>query len=271
MATERADAALVARRYRLALRGRYAGGAGGRRGRGVGAGMDFHDFRDYALGDDLRHLDWRGLARSDQLRVRVFEPEVAPDGELLLDVSASMASTPAKAAALHDLAAMCTEWVRGEGGRVRWVELGGGELEPGAALLLAGGRAPSAPLAPLRPRGVRVVISDFLAEGDPGAWLRAVAATAGRLVVLQLLDPWELEPTGDGAVQLRDCEDGSQLELELDAAALRAYRERLQRLCDSVRGVVQQCGGAFAVTAAASPDAMCRDRLLPAGILEPRP
>ncbi|MCP5089094.1 MAG: DUF58 domain-containing protein, partial [Rhodobacteraceae bacterium] len=40
--------------------------------------MEFHDRRRYEAGDDVRHIDWRVLARTDELLVRVHREEVVP-------------------------------------------------------------------------------------------------------------------------------------------------------------------------------------------------
>lgn len=263
--------AAVAPRYRLRRGGRFRGGLGGRRGLGAGGGQDFVDFRDYAPGDDLRHLDWRGFARSDQLRVRLFEQETAPAGDVLVDLSASMAATEPKRRALGDLARLFAAWIAGEGGAPRWLALGGGAVPDPEAAECAGAMGLAVPRVPLRARGVRVVLSDCLDPGDLAAALRRLAVGAARFVVVQLLDPWERDPAAGGATTLHDCESGQRLELQLDARTVAAYRQRLLRLQASVRAVTAGLGGAFAEVLAAPPDEMCRRHLLPAGIVEPRP
>ncbi len=86
-----AEVAEAVARYRLDLGAqRFRGRAGDRRGHGVGSSQEFFDFRDYVPGDDLRHLDWRGYARTEQLRIRLHQEEVAPHVDVLLDTSASM-------------------------------------------------------------------------------------------------------------------------------------------------------------------------------------
>ena len=50
----------------LALRMRHpaAGGSGGlRRSRALGSSVEFSDFREYAVGDDIRRMDWNAYAR----------------------------------------------------------------------------------------------------------------------------------------------------------------------------------------------------------------
>lgn len=59
--------------------------------RRAGVGLQHLDHRDYAPGDEVRHIDWRQTARQRRPIVRRFESESASDWTLLLDASSSMA------------------------------------------------------------------------------------------------------------------------------------------------------------------------------------
>src|SRR5262245_33146188 len=61
-----------------------------RRTKKTGSGVEFADHRNYAVGDDLRYLDWSVYGRLDKLLLRLFEEEEDLHIYLLLDVSASM-------------------------------------------------------------------------------------------------------------------------------------------------------------------------------------
>ena len=56
-----------------------------------GQSVEFLQHREYALGDDLRHVDWKVWARQDRLYVKQFEEETNLRSHLLVDVSKSMA------------------------------------------------------------------------------------------------------------------------------------------------------------------------------------
>ena len=49
--------------------------AGLRRAPFRGRGMDYAESRPYAVGDDVRHVDWRVTARTGQLHSKLFHPE----------------------------------------------------------------------------------------------------------------------------------------------------------------------------------------------------
>lgn len=55
-----------------------------------GHGMEYEESRRYAFGDDMRRIDWKVTARSDQPYVKVFREEREINFLILLDVSRSM-------------------------------------------------------------------------------------------------------------------------------------------------------------------------------------
>ncbi|MGB3131958.1 MAG: DUF58 domain-containing protein, partial [Saprospiraceae bacterium] len=53
-------------------------------------GMSFSEVREYALGDDVRHIDWNVTARSGQTHIKVYEEERELTLMLAIDISSSM-------------------------------------------------------------------------------------------------------------------------------------------------------------------------------------
>ncbi len=56
-----------------------------------GQSVEFLQHREYAIGDDLRHVDWKVWARQDRYYVKQFEEDTNLRCTLLVDVSNSMA------------------------------------------------------------------------------------------------------------------------------------------------------------------------------------
>ena len=73
---------------RKVLSGLYRGE---RRSRRRGSSVEFADYREYAYGDDIRHLDWHLMARLDRLFLKLFHDEEELRLHLILDASKSMA------------------------------------------------------------------------------------------------------------------------------------------------------------------------------------
>lgn len=57
----------------------------------ISAGREFETLRDYAQGDDRRHLDWKATARRARPMVRVYRPEQNQGVMILLDCGRHMA------------------------------------------------------------------------------------------------------------------------------------------------------------------------------------
>ena len=55
-----------------------------------GSSVEFAEYKEYAPGDDIRHIDWRAYGRIDRYYVKQFEDETNVRAYLLLDSSGSM-------------------------------------------------------------------------------------------------------------------------------------------------------------------------------------
>ena len=55
-----------------------------------GSSVEFAEYKEYAPGDDIRHIDWRAYARVDRYYVKQFEDETNVRAYMLLDSSGSM-------------------------------------------------------------------------------------------------------------------------------------------------------------------------------------
>src|SRR5271154_6518856 len=70
---------------------------GERRSKRKGQSVEFADYRNYVVGDDLRFLDWNLYARLDRLFIRLFMEEEDLHFYVLIDNSLSMDfGTPSK-------------------------------------------------------------------------------------------------------------------------------------------------------------------------------
>ena len=236
-------------RLLLLLKSPVRGGLkGGRRSVKRGQSVEFADYRDYTLGDDLRQLDWNVFARLERLFVKLFVEEEDVTISLLIDGSASMASgTPDKlvfakraAAALGYIGLASEDRVAvsvlgGRSSRKRTALRGSGRVfrllgdlsaigtADGPTDLVAAARHAAAQLTG---RGVIVLLSDLL---DPAAdkVIRELAATRSELIVLHVLSPEELDPLLEGDLRLVDAETREGVDITADLATIDAYKERL--------------------------------------------
>jgi uncharacterized protein (DUF58 family) len=245
------DSSFLASLDRLRLRTRrlHRGQRHGeRRSRRTGRGLVFAGHRGYAVGDDLRHLDWDLLGRLDRPFLKLYEQETDLTVHLLLDVSRSMAfGAPSKYraaarlaaalafVALHGLDRVCVGLVDGTGLRVHGPTRGRGGLH-GVLRFLDGaspqgpgglGRAVRVHATAASTSGLTVVFSDFLDAQLPDA-LIAHGAAGHEVALVQILSAEELDPPFDGDLELLDAENGDPVEITLGPRERRAYLERLE-------------------------------------------
>jgi uncharacterized protein (DUF58 family) len=236
-------------RLQLLMRQPARGGLkGGRRSVKRGQSVEFADYRDYTLGDDLRQLDWNVYARLERLFVKLFVEEEDVTVTLLLDASASMASgRPEKllfakrAAAALGYTGLASEdrvavtalsgriarrrvALRGSGRVFRLLaDLSAIDVADGPTDLVAAARHAA---AQLHGRGVVILLSDLL-DPDADKVIRELAATGSELIVLHVLSPDELDPPLEGDLRLVDGETGDRVDITADLATIDAYRDRL--------------------------------------------
>lgn len=253
---------LEALRRRLAVTVQ-SGGAGERASRRRGSSAEFQDHRPYAPGDDLRRVDWAAFARTGEPVLKLFRAEEDSMLRIVLDASGSLAfGSPQKFEVARRVAAAIGYLALANGQRAqvltarqavqgspRGLERMGAPRrgrDALAALLRdlsepqAGGQANLAraieqTLQQAARPGLLVVMSDFL---DPGMVTKALghaSALGHRIALIQVLSREEVEPSLDGDFTFVDSENGAQVELSMDAAAVDAYVVRLAGLIDELR------------------------------------
>lgn len=271
-AAVRAAASLRLAMPRTPLRGR----AGERLGSGTGASLEFEDYRPYAPGDDLRHVDWAGYARSELLAVRLYREEVSPRVDLLIDISRSMAVTGEKLRAHGELSGLlacaCTSTVAD----ARVITSSAAQPQPlhvpeEIERVLACDASLSAledGHLPFRRRSVRIVVSDFLFPHDADALVSRLARDSAWLAIVQLTTAEEAEPSPDGGHRLVDVEGRGELDLVIDATSVRDYCARFGRLRLGLARAARRVGAPFAYVVAGTPVRAVAKGLAAAGVVE---
>jgi uncharacterized protein (DUF58 family) len=235
-----------------------------------GSGSEAGDSRTYHPGDDVRRMDWPVTARTQVPHVR----ETIADRELetwaVLDLSASLdfgtANCEKRDLAIAGLAAVSYLTVRG-GNRLGAVVTTGERVDRYPALAgrmaadrllrsvvrtprAAGGRRGDLAAAleslrrPARRRGLVVVISDFLGDGD---WERPLRGLSARheLLGIEVVDPRELELADVGMLTVVDPETGQTLEVPTgNAEVRRRFAEGAAAQRQEVAAALRRAGAA---------------------------
>lgn len=228
-----------------------------------GTSIEFADYREYVSGDDLRYVDWKAYARLERLFLKLFVEEEDLTIHLLVDASQSMnfgrsltkfeyARKVAAALGYIGLVKYDRIGVSGFGqalGR-RVPTLRGRASVPQLFdylqnLHTGGGTDFSHTLQNYVLRagapGVCVVLSDFF---DPN-WERGIRALLSRrfhVVLLQVLDPKEVEPDLLGDLRLVDAETGEAREISITPNVLARYRRAFDDFCGGMADMANRHG-----------------------------
>ena len=273
-------AAVRGARFRLALpRAPIGGRVGERLGSGTGSSLEFQDYRSYAPGDDLRHVDWVTYARTELLSVRLYREEVAPRVDLVLDDSRSMAVTDLKLRAYGELSGLLACACAATAADSRMITAASADPQrlqrpEDVERVLACDAAISAledAHLPLRRRSLRVVVSDFLFPHDADVLVPRLARDCASLAIVQLTLGDEAEPAAEGARRLVDVEGRGEIDLVVDDRAVREYAARFNRLRLGLSRAARRAGARF-VQLVAGPSVRDVGRALAAaGLRRPAP
>lgn len=242
---------------------------GAHRSRNLGGGTEFHGYRDYIPGDDLRRVDWNLWARSDRLCTKVMRAETNMPVFVLLDASGSMrtAHGPCRKWSWASRAAaalvLCALRGRDPAGLLVLTDhvadflparLGATQFPDALALLerqkpdgrsdLVAALHEARPLC--RRRGLVILISDLFAadaaaDREVSRALGDWKAAGQDVLVVHLLDPVEAELPAHGRFLTRDLE--STATLRADASTVRdAYRSLVARWRDDRRSAAESAG-----------------------------
>jgi uncharacterized protein (DUF58 family) len=227
-----------------------------------GRGVEFAEVRAYQPGDDVRSIDWNVTARMGYPYVKQYVEERDLTVFLAVDVSGSL-NYGSRAILKRELAAEIAALLAFAALRNQ-DRVGAALLGEDLALLLpprrrrnhvlrlvreilehsAGGGTDlegslGAALAALKQRAVLFLVSDFV-EAPCETALKAAAARHD-LVVIELVDPCDLELPAAGPVVLRDAETGRQALVDGRRAA-RAHAARRQGERQSLRQLTRRLG-----------------------------
>lgn len=209
-------------------------------GVGTGSSIEFQDHRPYTPGDDPRQIDWRAYARTEHYLMKMHREEVSPRVDVVLDTSRSMALEESKWTRALELLYFAVASSQSLGASTRCTFLDGHRAHelPAAALLAyqlptldthSSGSAPDVNRVRWRYGSLRIVISDLLFPGEPGAWLTALGTSKGLGILLAPYSQAETEPDWSGNLRFVDCETQAQRKQRVNPELLARYQQQYAR------------------------------------------
>lgn len=226
-----------------------------------GFSAEFVEHKPYAHGDDIAHIDWRVYARTKKLYSRKYLEETDMTVHLFVDASPSMDYTGPKRERKYSrvarIAAALAYLMIRQGdkaaiglfadGMIDQVPPGGTKrhihrllqmLErppvPGKRTNIP--RALQQAAAQMRKRGRIVILSDFLGT-DVDAMFDALGQFLHRgfeVMILQVLDPDELDLPAVNVARFRDMETHQEVQVEPEEIRA-AYQRELKAFTDGIR------------------------------------
>jgi uncharacterized protein (DUF58 family) len=248
-----------------------------------GFAIEFAQHREYAPGDDMRHLDWKVLGRSDRYYIKQYEQDTNFVAHLLVDGSASMNYGSGKLTKLQyaKVVAACLAYtilLQRDAVALALMDTQVKEYLPRtdnldkinlimdrlAAFQATGETRLSGAIEQVsrevRRRGISILISDFFDDEEGLAkGLERLTFSGNEVIVFHTLDPYELTFPFDGTWRFKDLEGSAELKTSPDDIRktylknFEAFRGRIRRICEKyqVHYVLADTGKSIAETLSA--------------------
>ena len=220
-----------------------------------GQTVEFADYRDYELGDDIRKIDWNLYSRFEKFFIKLFTDERQMKVDIFLDASASMGKDNKKKGAyatacaagigylaIHNMDKVSFNIMQEERSINTYGTIVGknqffrsidelenitfdGDTDLEKCIINSNDDSTA--------NGITVIISDFLTDTN---WKKAVdylIYKKKQVLLVQILTPEELDPTYMGRVNLIDSEsvdiaDSKNMKLRINASLQQAYSAALE-------------------------------------------
>ncbi len=247
---------------------------GERRSKRKGESVEFADYRNYVVGDDLRFLDWNIYARLERLLIKLFIEEEDLNVTVLFDTSRSMDwGRPHKGLYVRRVAAALgyiglinydrvslygfsntlsheMQGIRGRRMTQRMIQFLQSIEYEGQTYFREVARRFA---LRHKGKGVVVVLSDFLDKGGYEDGLRYLAGRDFDLYVIQVLSPDEIDPPLTGDLKLIDVEDEDAAEVTISQPLLKKYKQMLTAYCTGLKDYCTRRGITYLFTSTRVP------------------
>jgi uncharacterized protein (DUF58 family) len=227
-----------------------------------GQSVEFSEHKEYAAGDDIRHIDWKAYGKFDKYYLKRFEHETSLRAYLVLDASASMgygsarsklsqAATAAAALAVllvrqQDAVGLCVA----QGNSLEFVPPRSSAGHLGALMEVLARTTPAGPThlgtiadrvaEKVQRRALILVLSDFF-DPDPAGLRRVLRLRAMRheVALFQVLDPAELTFPFEDPTLFLSLEDDRRLETQ-PLLLREGYLEEMNRFLTATRTLCEE-------------------------------
>lgn len=237
-----------------------------------GQTVEFADYREYMLGDDIRRIDWNLFSRFEKYFIKLFTDERQMRVQIYLDCSASMGkANPMKGAyavaaaaaigylAIHNMDKVSYHLIRGDRAEDPFGTIVGktafframktldqvefdGDVDISSAIL----HTPNVGTGD----GLTVVISDFFTEEDWKRGIDYLVYKKKQIMLMQVYAPDEIDPTYTDRINLIDAEaadisDARNMKLRINKSMQKAFHEAVAAFYDDIGNFCKKRGAGF--------------------------
>lgn len=249
-----------------------AGLSGNRKSGAKGSSLEFSDFREYILGDDLRRIDWNAYGRTDKLLVKLFIEEKEGLFKIFIDGSTSMDFGKAhKGDYAGRLSAALIYIILNQLDRVKLITSDESGIFSSAAMtgrqsfkrflsqLERAGYTKNYDLwnviknEPFHSEGVTILFSDFYIQQDIEDVLKFLIYRKQKVLLVHVLSGEELVPDMEGTLRLIDSEDDSTARVTMAGDLLRQYDHTLHSFISHCEAMAAKYGAAYVLAPSTRP------------------
>lgn len=230
-----------------------------------GRGLTLKEYRQYTSGDDIRSIDWKVYARTDDLFVKVFEEDKDLSVHLILDTSlsmdygssiskfdyASMISAGFLFLAMHNNERFRFSFMRDDleihpmrRGRSHFAEFVNSvnEMKPSGKMSILDAVEGYKPL--LKSKSMVIIVSDFLFESKEID--QAISNLAKHDVkIVRILDKDEVELPFEGDYKFQDLESENKLRTFITTSTRASYLSKLEKHNNEIMSICNSLGFDF--------------------------
>lgn len=261
-----------------------------------GQTVEFADYREYQLGDDIRRVDWNLYSRFEKFFIKLFTDERQMHVQVFLDCSASMGKVdPYKSAyatgvaaafgflAVHNMDKLTINLIKGDKAENPFGTIVGktsffkairsleetefvGDCDISSAIVGCNDVG--------NKDGLTVIISDFFTDNDFKKAIDYLSYKKRQILLVQVLGADDADPAFDGRYQLNDAEavdmsDPKNMKLRITRSMLKAYAAALADYNAEIKDFCLSRGAEFiSVNPTQAIERVLFGELLKVGILE---
>ena len=237
-----------------------------------GQTVEFADYREYMLGDDIRRIDWNLYSRFEKYFIKLFTDERQMQVQIYIDCSGSMGKVnPNKGAyaigvaaamgylAIHNMDKVSYHLIRGDKAENPFGTIVGKtafframktldqtEFDGDVSISKAIIGNPNTGTGD----GLTIVISDFFSDENWKKGIDYLVYKKKQILLMQVFSPDELDPTYTDRINLIDAEttdlaDSRNMKLRINKSMQQAFREAVIAFYDDIGNFCKKRGAGF--------------------------